>query len=953
MNRVRFLAALLVTVPFTPKAVAQTEAARIVGTVTDAQTGALGTVRVSVISSESRAVRVTVSEADGTYVFSSLPPGRYTLTFELSGFRSFTRENLELTTGTTATVNATLEIARLRETVAVTPEPSLVGTASTKLVTRLSAEKLAAVPSATDMWSVLGQSEGIRMTGYDVGGGHKSQSTGSEAYGIRDNRVLVEGVVTINWYVDYFANEEVAATGSGGDVEAGTPGASIAITVKSGGNTFHGLETLAYEGPHWVGNNIDDQTAARGFTGQPNLLFWEGHADLGGPLKRDRLTFYDAYNHFHIDKALSGVPRSLATDIGIFDAATMKYTYRASARDTVIGAVLLQRKQKPLRGLSVLVPPESILAQDSPYWTYKAEHQRAWSDRLLSDMRFGFWGFDWPLTPVVSPTIRPPRLDTATGRQSGAGWDAFTNRPASPEVFGSVAYSALDAVGTHDVKAGFEWERVVHHDTVNGNSGPIQYLDAGGKPDQIQMVDVGRPADLGRTWNGAEDRDRLIAVYVHDRWSPMTRLTATLGLRYEIQNPSYGDGRRDPVLKEIFPAGSIPGRSLVSRANLGPRLGVSYDVTGRGTTLVKGYYGRFFVFLDKALSTANPGGANYKTFTFFDVNGDGLYHGVKNITDPRTGTLALLSARAGVATTLDPSFRIPSAHEISGAVEHQLRGDSSMRIGYVRKLSRDNWGIINMAREGQFTVPFTTSPVNLVNYSINSPSGQVVGQERFALVTIPASLTGIVRNLITNVPDGAWAYDTLTMVFQSRVGPGVFLQGGCDYEWRNEQRGGSSMTASALTLSTSPLDSDPIGIGYFQNVRPDVPNRQRSTTWQLHALGRYDFPHQVSVAANLRVQSGWPYARIVLIMPVPGLGSQAFFLDNIARHRSDTVPIVDVRVDKSFRFGRSTFSAMLDVFNAMNSNAVTNFVLTNGASFGQIISALDPRTAQLTFRLAF
>jgi hypothetical protein len=952
MNCVRLLIALSVAVSFTLKAGAEIEGARILGTATDAQGGALATVRITAISFEPPGAHVTLSETDGTYMFSALPPGRYTLTFELSGFRSFTRENVELTTGTTATVNATLEIARLRETVAVTPEPSLIGTASTKLVTRLSAEKLAAVPSATDMWSVLGQSEGIRMTGYDVGGGHKSQSTGYEAYGIRDGRVLVEGVVTFNWYIDYFANEEVAVSGAGGDVEAGTPGASIAMTVKSGGNTFHGLETFAYEGPRWVGNNIDEQTAARGFTGQPNLLFWEGHADLGGPLKRDRLTFYHAYNHFHIDKALSGVPRSLATDVGIFDAAAMKYTYRASARDMLIGAILLQRKQKPLRGLSALVRPESILAQDSPYWTYKAEHQRAWSNRLFTDVRFGFWGFDFPLTPAVSPTTHPPRLDTATGRQSGAGWDAFTNRPVSPEVFGSVAYSALDAVGTHDVKAGFEWQRIVHHDTVNGNSGAIEYLDSGGKPDQIQMVDVGRPADLGRTWKGAEDRDRLTAVYLQDRWSPMTRLTATLGLRYEIQNPSYGDGRRDPVLKEIFPAGSISGRSLVSRANLGPRLGVSYDVTGTGTTLVKGYYGRFFVFLDKALSTANPGGANYKTFKFFDVNGDGLYHGSQNITDPQTGTVALLSARGGVATTLDPSFRIPSAHEISGAVEHQFRGDSSMRIGYVRKLSRDNWGIINVAREGQFTVPFTTSPVNLVNYSADSPSGQVVGQGRFELMTIPASLTGIVRNLITNVPDGAWTYDTLTMVFQSRVGPRVFLQGGFDHEWRNEQRGGSSMTASALTVSTSPLDSDPIGIGYFQNVRPDVPNRQRSTTWQLHALGRCDFPHQVSVAANLRMQSGWPYARVVQV-PVPGLGSQAFLFDNIAKHRSDTVPILDVRVDKSVRLGRSTFSAMLDVFNVMNSNAVTNFVLTNGASFGQIISALDPRTAQVALRLAF
>jgi hypothetical protein len=269
----------------------------------------------------------------------------------------------------------------------------------------------------------------------------------------------------------------------------------------------------------------------------------------------------------------------------------------------------------------------------------------------------------------------------------------------------------------------------------------------------------------------------------------------------------------------------------------------------------------------------------------------------QNITDPQTGMLAFLSARGG--TTLDPGFRIPNAHEISGAFEHQFRADASVRIGYVRKLTRDNWGVINTSREGRFTVPFTTPPVDLINYSPDNPSGQVVGRERFALVTIPASLANVVSNLVANVPDGAWTYDTLTVAGQARVASQFFVQGGLDYSWHNEQRGGSlkiatGVTPTSLDATTSPLDSDPIGSGYFQNVRPDVPNRQRSTTWQAHLLGRYDVGRlAVGVAANLRIQSGWPYARIVQAM-LPGLDTQAFFYDNIDRHRSDTVPVLDL-----------------------------------------------------------
>jgi hypothetical protein len=207
---------------------------------------------------------------------------------------------------------------------------------TTKVGTSLNAEKLAAIPTATDMWAVIGQSQGIRMRGFDVGGSHKSQGTGYEAFGVRESREIIDGVdMSIGNYPDYFANEEIAVSAAGADVEVGTAGASVQLTIKSGGNQVHGIENLAYEGETFVGDNITPATAARGYTGQPNLLFWEGHWDLGGPVQRDRLWFYTAYNHFHIDKAVSGIPRALATDLGIFDATTTKATYKPSPRNTV------------------------------------------------------------------------------------------------------------------------------------------------------------------------------------------------------------------------------------------------------------------------------------------------------------------------------------------------------------------------------------------------------------------------------------------------------------------------------------------------------------------------------------------------------------------------------------------------------------------------------------------
>ena len=163
----------------------------------------------------------------------------------------------------------------------------------------------------------------------------------------------------------------------GSDVEMNSGGAAIVTTIKSGGNTFRGLEHLTYEPGSFVGSNAEPaDITKRGYTcpnnslGQPQcdnpiLLFWEGHVDVGGPIKRDRAWFYAAYNHFKIDKAVSGISQNVATDLGIFDNYTAKGTAKAGQHNTFIGYFQQGRKQKPKRGLSTLLPPESVRAQDS------------------------------------------------------------------------------------------------------------------------------------------------------------------------------------------------------------------------------------------------------------------------------------------------------------------------------------------------------------------------------------------------------------------------------------------------------------------------------------------------------------------------------------------------------------------------------------------------------------
>ena len=253
----------------------------------------------------------------------------------------------------------------------MTGDSPLVDISTTTIGTNLKGDELIAVPNSTDVWGALSESPGVRMQGFDVGGSHKSQQSGYEVFGIQSQARTVsdgvdhtEGVGGTGFYEDYYANEEVSVSALGADVEMNSGGAAIVTTIKSGGNTFKGLEHLSYQPGSFVGSNAaPEDMAGDGYScpnnaeGQPqcdnpNLLFWEGHLDLGGPIKRDVAWFYGAYNHFKIDKQVAGISRDVATDLGVFDNYTGKGTVKMGASNTLIGYFQQGRKQKPKRGLS-------------------------------------------------------------------------------------------------------------------------------------------------------------------------------------------------------------------------------------------------------------------------------------------------------------------------------------------------------------------------------------------------------------------------------------------------------------------------------------------------------------------------------------------------------------------------------------------------------------------------
>lgn len=106
-----------------PIAQAQTDSARVIGTVTDGSGGALPGVTVTLTSGRPGATAV-VTDGNGRYATASIAPGTYTITFVLSGFESRTVSNIPVHTGHTVVLDQQLSLAPLSETVQVTaPAP--------------------------------------------------------------------------------------------------------------------------------------------------------------------------------------------------------------------------------------------------------------------------------------------------------------------------------------------------------------------------------------------------------------------------------------------------------------------------------------------------------------------------------------------------------------------------------------------------------------------------------------------------------------------------------------------------------------------------------------------------------------------------------------------------------------------------------------------------------------
>ena len=266
--------AILLIALVAPAAIAQ-QTGTIAGAVRDAQGGVLPGVTVTVRSDALvTGSQVVVTGEAGAYQFPTLPPGTYSVTYELTGFTPLRREGIVVQVARTTRLDVELSVGALQETVTVSGESPVVDTSSTVTQTNINKDLYEAIPTGRNPWTMAGLVPGVVTGRLDVGGTEGAQQYNIEAFGSADSQksFSIDGL-KVNWaggsggatmmYYGFEMYDEYNMQTASGTAESDVSGVFMNMVTKSGGNRFTSDHNFYFMNEAMQGDNLDDPICAR------------------------------------------------------------------------------------------------------------------------------------------------------------------------------------------------------------------------------------------------------------------------------------------------------------------------------------------------------------------------------------------------------------------------------------------------------------------------------------------------------------------------------------------------------------------------------------------------------------------------------------------------------------------------------------------------------------------
>jgi hypothetical protein len=292
---VSFIAALLI-----PAAHGQT--ARLEGIVRDPTQAVIPGVSITVTNEGTNISSTTISNETGHYVFVTLPPGSYTLSSELQGFKRYINKGIVLKVGDTATINVALETGEITSEVVVSAAAPLIDVTSGKIGSVVQERQVIDLPlNGRNPMMLFYLQAG---TNPRDAAGSSQQAVGS-VDGLRTNanNTKVEGVWAMdssfdmspaapNVAVPAEAVGEYRVTTSSASAESGRgAGAQVAVVYRSGTNSFHGSVYEFNRNTVYNANNFFSNRAVP-YMARPVFLRNQYGASLGGPIRKNKTFFF-------------------------------------------------------------------------------------------------------------------------------------------------------------------------------------------------------------------------------------------------------------------------------------------------------------------------------------------------------------------------------------------------------------------------------------------------------------------------------------------------------------------------------------------------------------------------------------------------------------------------------------------------------------------------------------
>jgi hypothetical protein len=891
----------------------------LIGTVKDDQGAVLPGALVRVLSPALIGGPATMTTDErGQFRFPTLPLGTHALEIEFPGFATYAEEDVRIGAGATLERTVVLKLAGIAASIVVQGPGSRLEARSSGFETRFGPEYLASIPSRRfSMFDPIRAAPGISPTSPSSGTVNTVSAFGS---GGNENLFSIDGtnftcpcagVSRAEPSVDIIQEVQVQSVGVSPE-HGNIQGTVFNVVTRQGGNRF------LYDASYYA--QADVLTAQPVLLSVPRTALQSGYTrvryrdltmNLGGPVRRDRVWFFGAYQHLRDYDSQAGTdpkyPRKYQQD-KIFAKLTWRLTPNLHLMQSFHDEFWVN-PQPP----TVVTPFEATTRPHASVPTITFGHlTHTLSADTLWDVRVGHFHYLRTDDPSSGDTTIPNRFDRLTGLNSGnaqaIGNSTLIRTTAKATL---THYPRGFLVGDHEWKIGTQIEKG-EHDQTQVIPGGVRYIDDGGWPFQA----VSAPAST------SGGQFITAAAFASDAWTIGDRLTINAGVRFDHSRAISQD--LDAVDAQGRPAaGTIPGLGTLYTWNVwSPRLGVTAKVTRDGRTILRASYGRFNQgVLTGELSPIHPGVAPI-TVTQFDPATGGYTRPV-SVTDPKVNLL------------LDPGSRTPRTDEYSIGVDRELGSRLAVAAAYIHK-------------DGTNFIAWTDVGGQYRQETRTLPDG------RSLPVHVLTSPTESRRFLLTNPAGYSLTYNGVVMVVEKRPSQGWHAMGSYTFSRTDGLQASSGAAAGdpqvstvAPAFPTATFGQDP---NHLTNASGRLPNDRPH---MFRIMGTIEVPRtRVTIGASFQHFSGKPWAASAQVA-LPQ-GDTRILLEPRGSRRLSSQSLLDLRISRSIPLGlRGQGEVLLDVLNVLNDTAEEGLATDNvhSPNFGRPSIFIDPRRLMIGVRL--